>query len=149
MRFKKAMKEEFFDSENYTSGYSTEKKYVEVYKNPSLKEYNNLFSKRVQIIRGVLLRSGDLYIITSEDIIHEDLLRMLAKRNVLNFEYSWDEDPKFLKEFLCIAGGKNKVLFPADSYRQEPYDEIKEKYLEIYKEILKINNSIYTLELGE
>lgn len=147
MKFKNVT-EEFFDAENYISGYSTEKKYVEVYKNPTSNEYRSLLKEsQIVIVRGVLLRSGDLYVISSKNVIHEDLLRILAKRNVLDFEYEWDSNPKYLNKFLCVAGYKNKKLVPADSYQQEPFDEIKSGYLDIYKKILGINNDIFKLEL--
>lgn len=148
MNFNKLIKEDFYDAENYKSRYSSGNKYVEIYKNPTAEEYRRLLKEsQVIIARGVLLRDGSLYVISAKNVIHEDLLKILDRRNVLDFAYEWDSEPKYLNKFLCVVGFKNKKLAPADSYQQEPFNEIKEGYLDIYKKLLKNNNSIFKLEL--
>lgn len=148
MKFNKLIKEEFYDAENYTSRYSSGSKYVEIFKNPTAEEYRTLLKEsQVVIARGVLLRNGDLYVISAKNVIHEDLLKILDKKGLLTFAYEWDSSPKYLNKFLCVVGFKNKKLAPADSYQQEPFDEIKSGYLDVYRKLLNKNNPIFKLEL--
>lgn len=146
MRFNKIIKEEFFKAEKYKGRYHNQNKYIEIFKNPSLKEYKEVLkSSDIIIIRGVLTREGDLYICSGKNIIHEDLLRMLSEDGIVSLNEFWYMEPSTLKEYLCLVSEGNKKLEPADSYDQDTFDAINDKYLPLYKTILQKKNPTFKL----
>lgn len=146
MIFKQALSEDFYDTFRYKPGYSNEATTVEVWKNPSSSELrDSLKSQSIVIARGVLFKNGDFYIAAGKNIIHEDLLKILAKDGLLAFNKFWDEDTKHLDKYICVYTDKSKKIIPADSYQEEPFKLIKEKYFDIYEKALAKKNKIFKL----
>lgn len=145
MKFNKILQEKFLDAENYKPKYGNSR-YVEIFKNPDSKEYKELLKDSdIIIVRAVLTKGADLYIVSSKNVIHDDVLKLLDKRGILTFHQDWYENPERLKEYICLFGERNKKLYPADSYNQEVYDEIGHFYISHYEKILNKNNSGFKL----
>jgi hypothetical protein len=147
MKFKQVLKEEFYDTFKYKPSYSNDPKLVEVWKNPNSNELREILKKQsITIARGVLFKSGDLYIASGKNVIHEDLLKILSKDGLLDFNKFWDEDIKHLDKYLCVYTGRDKIIRPADSYQEEPFEIIKEKYLDVYEKSLSKKNRMFRLK---
>lgn len=146
MKFNKILQEKFLDAENYKPKYGNSR-YVEIFENPEPKEYKELLKDSdITIVRAVLTKDADLYIISSTNVIHDDLLKLLDKRGILTFHQDWYENTKVLKEYICLFGERNRKLQPADSYNQEVYDEIGHFYISHYEKILNKNNPSFSLK---
>ena len=145
MKFKDVLKEEFYDSFKYKTDYSEKRHVIEFWKNPSSKELREIAHAH-SFARGVLLKNGDLFITDSHDIIHDDILSILEKRGILNFNKFWFDDVKILNNYLCVHVESTKKVYPAESYRQNVYDALEEKYFDIYSKILKKKNNMLILE---
>lgn len=145
MKFNSVLQEKFLDAEDYKPRYGN-KRYVEIFKNPDSKEYKEVLSNSdITIVRAVLTKGADLYIMSSTNVIHDDVLKLLDKRGVLVFHDDWFENPKRLQEYICLFGEKSRKLYPADSYNQEVYDTIGQFYIKHYETILAKNNPNFNL----
>lgn len=146
MDFDEVLNEDYYDAFKYKPRYANESRTVEVWKNPNSSELKDILRKQEIIIaRGVLLKKGDLYLASGKNIIHEDILKILSKQGLLEFNKFWHEDILHLEKYLCVTAFKNRKLIIADSYQKEPVDIIEEKYFDIYKNSLKKNNKIFKL----
>lgn len=146
MIFNQALKEEFYDTFKYKASYSNDARLVEVWKNPNSNELKDILKKQsIVIARGVLFKSGDFYLASGKNIIHEDLLKILSRDGLLDFNKFWDEDIKHLDKYMCVYTDKSKIVKPADSYQKEPFEVIKNKYIDVYEKALAKKNKIFKM----
>lgn len=123
--------EKFLDADKFKN------EYIEIYKNPTAKELRDILKEfNYKYIRGVVSYIGDLFVLNNEELIHAEILKLLDKKNILEFEYGWFIDPNTLKNYLCVVREDNGIWYPADSYS---YD-IDEKYFTHYKKMMEKNN---------
>lgn len=142
MRYHVDLHEAFYKAEDYKPVYGDRKIYTEIFVNPSLKEYNDLLHE-AGVVRGVLTRkSANLYVVDGENIIHEDLLKMIDE---VTFNSLWYMRAETLKEYLCVISLGERKFVPADSYTDKPYQAIEDRYQKLYESVLKKNNAIYSL----
>lgn len=148
MNFNQVLKEDYYDMFKYKSRYSNNSTLVEVWKNPNSNELRDILKKQSIIIaRGVLFKNGDFYLASGKNIIHEDLLKILSKDGLLTFNKFWDEDIKHLDKYMCVYTEKSKKVYPADSYQEEPFKIIGDKYFSLYEKALAKKNKIFKLVL--
>ena len=90
-------------------------------------------------VRGIITETGDLYIENFPNVIHQDILEILVKKNILNIQLdrSWGRKLPEASGFLTVQrckdgtgiciGESNKVIYDEDNYK---------KYIEHYKKFL-------------
>ena len=140
------LNEEFVDAKEFKSPYKKNKVYMEIYKNPTLKELRDSgrpgFGSTPGIrARGIVLKNGDLYITSpQEDFIHEEIVIFFSEKGVISNTYAgnWWWNIKSLEEFICVSRYKNGQWAPAESYNLLKPNEkhlVEEKYGEILKRL--------------
>ncbi len=131
--FRNELKEAFY------KGLKKSEDYQEIFKNPSAKELKNMANETSDIIRGVLLKEGDLYIINGDDYTHFDLLKELGN-------IAFDGSKK--RDSINISSLKEK---PREFFLSEGYDDDKiklyKKSLNEYVKIIKKKNPILSLTI--
>lgn len=123
--FEKLLKEEFLDADKY------KEKYVEMYKNPSNKEIREIMKDfQEKYLRGVVDPHGDLFVLSEEEMIHDDILKFLSRKKLIQSHDFWYVEPESLKKFLCVD--KKDGWFLAESYSFTP----NKKQLAQYKKFI-------------
>lgn len=89
--------------------------------------------------RGVLLKNADFYLATNIEVLHNDILLFLVKKNILprgtSFIYLDHPD-----DYVAVEKYKNENIFLPSTL----YDEIPKKYLKIFENAnMKIKNYIF------
>ena len=115
-RLRNIFKEKFVDGLKYSYFY------VELHKNPTIEELNTFLDWD----RGVLLRNGDLYVLSNPDKedeypswMHQHIIKILQDRGLLKEkDIRWWTIPfARIDEFLCVhIEKKSNKLFLAEGY---------------------------------
>ena len=143
MRYDMALKEAFFDAFSFRPSWGG-KTYIEIYKNPTSKEYKGAL--KPGSARGVLTIDGYLYIFSGE-ILHDDVLAALSGQDVPRIDdpADWYTNAKYLDDFMCIISHGNKEINIAESYSQNVVRKIITEYFDEYNYNLQNKNPGFKL----
>ena len=104
MRLMQILSESYYDSLTLNInevGRRNIKAFVEVFKNPSAKEIDEVFQAQ-KAVRGIVFPSGDFYIVTSKtDLLHADIVRVLSKLGLMKAARN-PYSSSNMKEFLAV-----------------------------------------------
>lgn len=108
--------------------------YVEIYKNPDIKEIREILKNfQEKMLRGLVRKSGELFVLSDEEVIHDNLMSFLADSDIIESYNFWYLEKESLNNFLCVDRQKNGIWKPAESYTFDiPLNIFKE-----YKEKMK------------
>lgn len=127
--FKKLLKEEFEDGHKYKGSY------VEIYRNPTSKEIGDILKKfGEKLLRGVIRKDGEVFVIDYEDAIHDNIVNLLERKDLLKPYSFWYMEEESLEKFLCIDRQESGIWKPAESYSFD----IPEQQLKYYKSKMEI-----------
>jgi hypothetical protein len=132
----KNFKESFVASLKYKSSWSNASSYVEIFKNPTYSELQEISLGFQGFIRATIFYNGDIYTATPQsEILHDDLVSILFKVKILKNNYNdWFTYPKSNKIFINIAFGKDrKLVLKAESYQYKIDIDLLEHYSNILK----------------
>jgi len=139
-------KEDWINSLKYKPVTSDDTSYFEVFKNPTKAELK--LANKYGLIRGVILRNGDFYIVApSSLIIHMDIVTILSDLKIITEKYIWKWWTSFtesLEEFLCVAGRPFEFTI-AESYFASEDNILTDEVFNEYKTNFENKNSNYTL----
>jgi hypothetical protein len=95
---------------------------IPVYKNPkSLEGFTS-------DTRGILLRTGDLYLAQSYNALHDNILDLLSEKNIVPYGAKYGYAENFPKEFVAVVRAGNTKTFGQSS----AYDYFPNHYIEIF-----------------
>lgn len=133
MRLRKLV-EEFSDMVKYKPaiGYGkSEPLEMEIYKNPTSKEFKGLGVKSVDNIRCILKMNGDLYTTNNQnEIIHNDILKLIGYKERMD----WNKKPEYLDKFICLYRLPNGEYRLSTMYTEVVKKTFYKKYYDKYKE---------------
>lgn len=98
--------------------------YYEIFKNPSPKELRSLFQTdfsgiNFNDLRGILTLTGDLYIITCEEVelVHDEIVQILDDHGYLGYDFDWNQTttPKYIAIFIRDIN-KLKMIVSEESH---------------------------------
>ena len=142
----KRFKEEWVDGLKYKPITNDDTLYFEVFKNPTKAELK--LANEYGLIRGIVLKDGDFYIVApSSKIIHADLVMILSDLKIITEKYIWKWWTSFtesLEEFLCVAGRPFEFTI-AESYFASEDNILTDEVFNEYKTNFENKNSNYTL----
>jgi hypothetical protein len=95
---------------------------IPLYKNPTtLNGFENF-------ARGVLLADGNIYLATSGNALHDDILKVLGELGVVPYGKTYNYATAMPEEFVAVQRVGNTTKFAQSS----AYDEFPEYYQEIF-----------------
>lgn len=95
---------------------------IPVYKNPKTLDG---FSQNT---RGILLPSGDLYVAQNYKALHDNILELLADKNIIDRGKIYNYGEYYPKDFVAVVRAGNSKTFGQSS----AYDIFPNQYLEIF-----------------
>jgi len=124
--------------------------YTELYKNPTRKELLGAFKEDYTAVnfgelRGVLMATGELFIviIKEAELIHDEILKLLAKRGFLTYSSGWETESA--SNYLAVFIDNNFSITPSE----ESYgDVISLSILEGYQDDVSSNNYLSHMEFN-
>jgi hypothetical protein len=140
----KAINEEFVDSDIMGSTYAN------VYKNPKT------LQDMQEWMRGVVLKSGDLYVFDAEEVerhnvlIHADAIKWMNKKLGLNSGYGEGDNPlDYINQFITVDRSEDSDIFVlAESYDLDEVAELADEFRPYLKNF-KIKNPNLDLVIFE
>lgn len=146
MRYEKVLNEVFFDAFQYRS-VAKGPSYVEIFKNPSVKEYKEVLEAQgYNGVRGVLTIDGDLYVAKGE-ILHDDLLAILAGKDLdVDDAKDWHMNKEYMQRFICVISEGNNTFEAAESYVQKMSDYFESNYFDEYDYNFRQKNPSFKLK---
>ncbi|MCK9416727.1 hypothetical protein M0Q97_08740 [Candidatus Dojkabacteria bacterium] len=95
---------------------------IPVYKNPK-----NLIGF-LPNTRAVLLNNGDLYVAQSYNALHDNILDLLANKNIIPIASKFNYDKNYPENFIAVVRASDTTTFGESS----AYDYFPEHYIEIF-----------------
>lgn len=126
--------------ENFEDAYKKGSRYVEIYRNPTKKEINDILKNfQEKMLRGIVRYDGELFVLSDEEVIHDTIVNALVDQNLLKSYSFWYLEEESANLFIGIDRQENGVWKPAESYTFD----IPEDLFFHYKE--KLGNNGYEL----
>ena len=122
--------EEFYD------GVKHKNKYIEIYKNPSKSEIKKILNDHYdldKIVRGIVDPKGKVYVTTNEEFIHDNIMHLLDKHDIIQGYNHWYVEEESLKYFIAVENLYGEFWKLAESYSYDIPKEIFEKYSKRFK----------------
>ena len=101
---------------------------VAIYKNP--KNFNGI----EPTVRGVLTNTLDLYVAQKFNIVHDDLLELLARKNYIPYDSQYNYDTEMPEQFIAVVRIHTLPAFVQSSayqsipiYYRTMFDEANQK----------------------
>jgi hypothetical protein len=142
MKFNEILAEEWKDSTK------TRGEYNEVFINPTMKELQMVSqSQQYPEIRGFIVPNGDFYIMSGDNIIHEDILKFLSSKGYIPMVEFWYTKPDSVNKFIAVMSYIVLDQFvPSISYTQKVFDALKDVW-DDYEKAFKRKNPNINLNL--
>jgi len=126
--------------EEFKDGIKFEGKYYQIFKNP---KGNDLKDIKGNYFRGVVLNNGNLFVIDSDEVIHNTIIQVLKKVKLIRGSENgkdWIHNFDKLNDFLCVASQDMRNWHLSESYTDKVLknENIKSK-LEGYEKKMKAN----------
>jgi len=130
----KNLLEQFVDIKKYIPpvGYSKlTPLQVEIYKNPTSREFKELYLTKSDVIRCVIKSNNDIFTTNQQnELIHNDILRLIDLKQGVG---QWHKSEKFLKDFICVYRTYDGKYSLSTMYSEECKNKFYKKYNQYYE----------------
>lgn len=130
-------------TEEFADAKKKKDEYYEIFRNPSMKELNEVFKTIDEAdsgLRGLMTINGTLYVISpAMDLIHQDIMEILSEKGYTRNVSSWEKAQKSesQKYFLEVITDDNNIKSwrLAESYLLSGGEKPSKEYLIKYKDL--------------
>lgn len=117
--------------EDFEDAYKKGSRYVEIYRNPTRKEISDILKDfQEEMLRGILRYDGELFVLSDEEVVHDDIVNALMNHDLLDPYSFWYLEEESTNKFIGVDRQRNGTWKPAESYTFDIPDELFNHYKE-------------------